>query len=245
MKKINLLPVFLLLLCSCTAPSVVTRIIPEAPEGHFAMGREYIPLESGPVEVELGFDGIQGANLIFDFVVHNDGADSLSVLPGDFYYLVLDSANADAAPLSPWMAVHPDKVLMDYDRSLEEKKKDKGMNTFLGVLQASVNILYYASGFAVTDNPAFITDAVFQTIGTADQYLSQDKMIKSDMALISEEKELVEEEIFRACRIPPGEHGSGYVYFPKHENTAYYLFCFPIENYLFQFVYKQQKELVY
>ncbi len=245
MKKFYFLPVLLLLLCSCTAPSVVTRIIPEAPEGHFAMGREYISLESGPIEVELGFDGIHGANLIFDFVVHNSGADSLSVLPDDFYYLVLDSANAEAALFSPWMAVHPDTVLMNYDRSLEEKRKDKGMNTFLGILQASVNILYYASGFTATENPAYIADAVFQTVGTADQYVSQDKMIKSEMAMLSEEKELVKKEIFRTRKVPPGEISSGYVYFPKHENTAYYMFCFPIENQLFQFVYKQQTELVY
>lgn len=245
MKKLYLLPLLLFFLCSCAAPGVVTRIIPEAPEGHFAMGREYISLENGPIEVELGFDGIHEPNLIFDFVVHNSGPDSLSVRPGDFYYLLLDSANAEAVPFSPWMAVHPDKVLMNYDHSLEEKNKDKGMNTFLGILQASVDILYYASGFAATENPAFIADAVFQTVGTAGQYVSQDKMIKSEMAMISEEKELVKEEIFRTCKVPPGEISSGYVYFPKHENTAYYMFCFPIENQLFQFVYKQQKELVY
>ncbi|MEA3460505.1 MAG: hypothetical protein U9R49_01415 [Bacteroidota bacterium] len=245
MKKIYCLPILFFLLCSCTAPRVVTRIIPEAPEGHFAMGREYISLESDQIEVELGYDGIQGEYLIFDFVIHNATSDTLSILPGDFYYLVLDSAHAEAAPHTPWMAMHPDKVLMTYDNSLEERKKDKGMNTFLGILQASVDILYYASGFAATENPGFIVDGVFQMAGTADQYISQDKMISSDMTLISEEKEVVNEEIFRTCQIPPGKVSSGYVYFPLHENTAYYMFCFPVENQLFQFVYKQQKELMY
>ncbi len=245
MRKVYFLPVLLLLFWSCTAPRVVTTIIPEAPEGHFALGREYITLESDQIVVELGYDGIQGANLIFDFVVHNSGAESLSVLPGDFYYLVLDSANANAAPHTPWMSVHPDKVLMSYDSTLEDREKEKSMNTFLGILQASVDILFYASGFAATENPGYIVDAVFQTAGTADQIITQDKMIKGDMEMISEEKELVKEEIFRSCEVPPGKVSSGYVYFPLHENTAYYMFCFPIENQLFQFVYKQQKELVY
>jgi len=245
MKKIYCLPILFLLFCSCTAPRVVTRIIPEAPEGHFAMGREYISLENKQIEVELGFDGINGTYLIFDFVVHNSTTDTLSILPGDFYYLVLDSANADTAPHTPWMAVHPEKVLMTYDESLEERKKDKGINTVLGILQASVDILYYASGFAASANPGFIVDGVFQTAGTADQYISQDKMISSDMTLIGEEKEVVKEEIFRVCEIPPGMVSSGYVYFPLHENAAYYMFCFPVENQLFQFVYKQQKELMY
>jgi len=245
MKKIHYLPILFLLFCSCTAPRLVTRITPEAPEGHFAMGREYISLESNQIVVELGHDGIQGENLIFDFVVHNSTSDTLAVMPGDFYYLVLDSAHAEAASHAPRMAVPPEKVMMTYDKSLEERKKEKGMNTFLGILQASVDIIYYASGFAVTENPGFIADGIFQTIGTADQYISQDKMISSDMSLISEEKEVVKEEIFRTCELPPGGVSSGYVYFPLHENTAYYLFCFPIEDQLFQFVYRQQKEFIY
>ena len=245
MKKFYCLPILFLLLCSCTAPRVVTKITPEAPEGHFAMGREYISLQSQQIEVELGHDGIQGEYLIFDFVVHNATADTLSVIPGDFYYLVLDSAHAEASAHTPWMAVHPDKVLMNYDESLEQRKKEKGMNTFLGILQASVDVIYYASGFAATENPGFIADGIFQTIGTADQYISQDKMISSEMTVISEEKDVVKEEIFRTCKIPPGMVSSGYVYFPLHESTAYYMFCFPIEKQLFQFVYKQQKELIY
>ena len=245
MKNIYSLWLLLLLFSSCTAPRVVTKMIPEAPEGHYAMGREYIPLESDHIGVELGYDGIQGENLVFDFVVHNTSVDTLSILPKDFYYVVLDSANANAAPHTPWMAVHPDKVLMHYDKTLEETKEAKNLNSIFGVLQAGVSILYNTAGFIATENPGYIVDAVLQTVGTADQYISQDKMISSEMEMISEEKELVKEEIFRTCMVPPRTVTSGYVYFPLHEQTAYYMFCFPIGNQLFQFVYKQQKELIY
>lgn len=245
MKNIYYLPVISLFLFSCTAPRVVTQITPEAPEGHYAMGREYIALESEQIGVELGYDGIQGENLVFDFVVHNTTSDTLSILPSDFYYVVLDSANAHAAPNAPWMAVHPDKVMMFYDKSIEERKGAKNMNSFFGIIQAGVNILYNTAGFIATDNPVYIADAIFQTVGTADQYISQDKMISSEMEMISEEKEVVEEEIFRTCSVPPGKVISGYVYFPKHESTPYYMFCFPIESQLFQFVYNQSRELFF
>jgi hypothetical protein len=245
MKNIYSLWLLLLLFSSCSAPRVVTKMIPEAPEGHYAMGREYIPLESDHIGVELGYDGIQGENLVFDFVVHNASVDTFSILPKDFYYVVLDSANANAAPHTPWMAVHPDKVLMHYDKTLEETKEAKNLNSIFGILQAGVSILYNTAGFIATENPGYIVDAVLQTVGTADQYISQDKMISSEMEMVSEEKELVKEEIFRTCKVPPRTVISGYVYFPLHEQTAYYMFCFPIENQLFQFVYKQQKELIY
>ena len=124
-------------------------------------------------------------------------------------------------------------------------KKEKGVNTFLGILQASVDILYNTSGFIATENPGFIADAVFQTAGTADQYLSQDKMIRTQMELLSEEKKLVSDELLRSCRIPPAKVTSGYVYFPRQEHTKYYMFCFPVDKQLFQFVYNQRKELVY
>ena len=245
MKKLFFLPVLILLICSCTAPRVVTDISPEAPEGHFANGREYIPLESDQLVVELGYDGMQGANLVFDFVLHNSTADTISIHPGDFYYVILDSANELSSKGATWMTVHPDTALMHYDVIMEERKKVKGTNTFLGILQASAGLLYSTAGFIATENPSYIIDALFQTAGTADQYISQGKMISSDMEMIGEEKELVKEEILRGCVVPPGKVASGYVYFPKHDNTAYYMFCFPVENQLFQFVYNQRKELVY
>lgn len=245
MKILFSLPILLLLSCSCTAPRQLTKISPEAPEGHFANGREYIPLESDQISVELGFDGIQGDHLVFDFVLHNSSADTLSIHPEGFYYVVLDSANADPVNDRSWQRIHPDTVLLHYDQVLDERKKVKGTNTLLGILQASANILYYASGFVATENPAFIVDAVFQTAGTADQYISQDRMISSEMNMIGEEKELVKEEIFRSCELSPGKIASGFVYFPRHKSTSYYMFCFPVENQLFQFVYNQQTELIY
>jgi len=245
MKNLFFLSLLLLFFCSCTAPREVTKIIPEAPEGNFANGREYIPLESDQIAVELGYDGIQGANLVFDLVLHNSSLDTLFIHPADFYYVVLDSANEETTNGGSWLTVHPDTVLMHYDLILEERKKVKGTNTFLGILQASAGLLYSTAGFIATENPTYIIDALFQTAGTADQYISQGKMISSDMEMISEEKELVKEEILRGCVVPPGKVASGYVYFPKHDNTAYYMFCFPIENQLFQFVYNQRTELIY
>ena len=245
MKNIFFLTLLLLLSFSCTAPRIVTKISPEAPEGTYAMGREYIPLESDRIGVELGFDGIQGEHMVFDFVVHNYSPDTLPILPDNFYYVLLDSANAQSSVDTSWLSVHPDTVLLHYDYSMEDRKEMKEMNTILGILQAGVDLLFYTSGFIATENPAYIVDAIFQTAGTADQYISQDKMISSEMNLINEEKELVKEEIFRTRYLPPGKVQSGYVYFPIHEQTAFYMFCFPIEDELFQFVYSQRRELIY
>jgi len=58
-----------------------------------------IPLESEQIAVEMGFDGIQDEYLVFDFVVFNSLADTLTLLPKDFYYVVLDSANDIFSPI--------------------------------------------------------------------------------------------------------------------------------------------------
>jgi len=60
---------------------MVTQITPEAPEGNYAMGKEYISLSSDHIDVELGYDGMQGEDLVFDFVVHNTTSDTLTILP--------------------------------------------------------------------------------------------------------------------------------------------------------------------
>lgn len=245
MKNIYCFPILLLFLWSCAAPRVVTHIIPEAPEGKFAMGREYIPLGSDMIDVELGFDGIYGQNLVFDFVVVNGSSEPLSIQASDFYYVLLDSAMADSSLSPPRMAVKPDKVLLSYDQIIEDVEGQKKANAFLGFLEAGVGILATTAAVITTENPAYLADGLWGMFGTADYYVSQNKQIKSDLAAVNEEKEHINEEIFRSCQLAPGEVASGYVYFPHHNDTKYYMFCFPVEKQLFQFVYKQQKEVVY
>lgn len=235
----------LVLLASCASPRVLTTLSPEAPEGHFAKGREYIPLESEEVAVELGFDGMQGDMLVFDLVVYNSSSDTLNIFPSGFYYMLLDSAHAESSDKASCSVLHPDTVLAYYDLSIEMREKQKGMNTMLGILQAGVNLLYNTSGFIATEDPGFIVDAVFQTAGTAEEYISNDRMITKEMSVIKEEKELVQEEIFRDVLLPPGQVTSGYVYFPSQKVAAYYMFCIPVGNNLFQYVYRQDRELVY
>jgi hypothetical protein len=245
MNSTHSLWLLLLLMCSCTTPSVITTISPEAPEGQYANGRKYIPLESDQIAVELGYDGIMDDKLIFDFVVLNSSRDTLLIHPAGFFYVVLDSANAESDFQESWFSLHPDTVSLAYDQSLEEKEKLKGKNAFLGILQASFDLLYNTSGFLATEDPGFIVDAVFSTAGTADQYITLDRKISEEMDMINEEKEQVNQEIFRMNKLAPGQACSGYVFFPLHEHCAFYMFCFPVGKQLFQFVYRQQKELVY
>jgi len=245
MKLLYKLAVLFLVLSSCVAPRVHTQIIPDAPEGNFAMGREYISLSNDSIDVELGFDGIYEKQLVFDFVVINRSPDELSINPSDFYYVVLDSATADSSMLPPRMAFHPERVLHQYDETLDARAGQKKANSIFGILEAGFDILLSTSAFLATDNPAYIADGVFSTLGTAEHYVSQDKEIKENMSMIQEEKELVNEEIFRSCHIAPGKVVSGYVYFPQDADADCYMFCYPIENQLFQFVYHQKKVLQY
>ena len=68
MKVLSKLALLLMVLTSCVTPRVHTQILPDAPEGKMAMGREYIPLSNDSIDVELGFDGIYGDQLVFDFL---------------------------------------------------------------------------------------------------------------------------------------------------------------------------------
>lgn len=245
MKKSLALLFMALLLASCVAPRVVTQITPEAPEGRFAMGREYIPLSNDSIDVELGFDGIHGENLVFDFVVINRTPYELNLSPSDFYYVVLDSAGADSSLFPPRMAIHPERILNHYDETLENAEGAKNINVVLGILEAGIGLLTNTTAFIATEDPVFILDGVFNTLGTAEAYAANDRQIKSEIGEIRSEKEIVSEEIFRQVQLPPGKVASGYVYFPIHRDAGYYMFCFPVEDQLFQFVYSQRKVVRY
>ncbi len=245
MKKLFSLLAIVLLLTSCTAPQLVLQLTPEAPEGKLEMGREYISLSNDSIDVELGYDGVRGEHLIFDFVVVNRTSYELSINPSDFYYELLDSAQADSSKLPPRMAIHPERILNHYDETLKTKEGAKQINSLIGMLEAGVDLLVNTTAFIVTDDPGYIVDAVFSTLWTADYYVSMDNQISTDISMINHEKEVVDEEIFRLVKLPPGKVMSGYVYFPKHPDAEYYMFCFPMEDQLFQFVYNQQRVYLY
>lgn len=245
MKKIYSLPIIALLLTSCVAPQLIIQLTPEAPEGKFEMGREYISLSNDSIDVELGYDGFRGEHLIFDFVVVNRTPYELSVNPSDFYYVVLDSALADSSKLPPRMAIHPERILHHYDETLETKQEAKEINSLLGFMEAGIDLLVNTTAFIATDDPGYIVDAVLGTLGTADYYVSNDNQISADISMINSEKEVVNQEIFRSGKIPSGKVMNGYVFFPKHPDTEYYMFCFPMDDQLFQFVYHQNRMYQY
>lgn len=235
-----ILPALLLLPFTCMAQQAGYQLVPEAPEGHFEMGREYIPLSSGSIDAELGYDGPFGETMVFDFVVINRTEDTLEIEPSDFYYLVLDDPLADTSLLPARMAVHPERILSRYDRQLEERRDRKTFHTVLGVVEAGIGLIASASGFTATRNPGYIVDGVFNTLGTAGSYLLAGQGMNEEITLMTEEKETVQQEIFRRILLPPGKAASGFVYFPVYESGEYLMFCFPFEGQLFQFVYSQR-----
>lgn len=245
MKKAYGLLAIALVMASCAVPGVVTQLTPEAPDGHYEMGREYISLSNDNIDVELGYDGVHGENLVFDFVVVNRSQGILSINPSDFYYVLLDSSTADSSKLPPRMALHPERVLFHYDETLEAKSGEKNVNSFMGIMEAGFGLVASASAFLATKNPGYIVDAVFSTLGTTEHYVTQDKIISEDISMIREEKDIVKEEIFRLSHLPAGKVVCGYVYFSQSPDPGYYMFCFPVEDQLFQFVYHQRKVYQY
>ena len=104
MKNFTLLLFISLALTSCYAPVTVTQLVPEAPEGVHEMGREYIPLKNGDIEVQLGFDGFDAEYMVFDLVVINNTDRVLSMDPGDFYYVLLKEPAGIARRGHGWLA---------------------------------------------------------------------------------------------------------------------------------------------
>jgi hypothetical protein len=139
------------------------------------------------------------------------------------------------------MAVHPERILSHYEESLEERHDQKSVNTIFGFIEAGIGLIAGTTGFIATEDPGIIIDAVLNTLGTAETYVSADRAIGEEIDAITKEKEIVQEEIFRSLQLPPGKVASGYVYFPRYQQQGYLMFCFPLENQLFQFVYNQKQ----
>jgi len=215
------------------------RLTPIVPGDHHAMGREYLLLANGDITVELGYDGLFHRYYVFDVVVANETSETLRIDPSQFqYYLLEDPAETDPA-MPPFASVSAENILASYDMDLERQTSEKSMNSVFGFIEGGLGILASASAFAATDDPVFLLDAIFGTLGTAGHYVSQDQAIQARLEAISEEREQVSVEIFRNQELPPGKAAAGYVFFPEFEQDSYLMFQIPVRNQIFQFVYTQ------
>jgi hypothetical protein len=233
MKKLCAIVFFTSVLITCAAPQEVMKLSPEAPGGNFEMGREYIFLSSDSIQVELGFDGFCDENMVFDLVVFNNTGHPLSIDPAEFYYELLDSATSDSSRVPPKMAVIPEKILDRYEDDLEYTEIERGINAVMGVIESGIGFITHATSFM---------DAFLGSVGPAHYHMVRDRQISDGLEQITLEKEVVEEEILRKDQVPPGKVASGFVFFPGHSDPAYLMFCFPLEDQLFQFVYQQYTE---
>lgn len=224
---------------SLTAAAQDRRLEPLAPEGHLEMGREYISLSNDSIRLELGFDGMFGDFFVFDAVVINQSGRTVPVEPAFFYYVILDSADAEASLLPPFRSAPPDRILRYYHERLQTRENERDMNTVFGFIEGGLNLLSNATAFLATEDPMYIVDAVLSSAGTAGYYVTTDQAIGQSMDRIREEEEVVKEEILRPGEVPPGKVLSGYVFFPEYDEPGYLMFCIPVGDQEFQFVYRQ------
>ena len=82
---------------------------------------------------------------MFDFVVIN-GVRKPDPQARRFLLRIADSPTADSSMLPPRMAVKPDKVLLNYEKIIEDKQGQKQANSFLGILEAGVGAFVHHSG---------------------------------------------------------------------------------------------------
>jgi hypothetical protein len=202
------------------------NLVPLVPSGHIVYGREYIPLANDHIRVELAYDGTSEEGLVFDLLVFNQTGDTVSVDPQIFYYLSLDDPDADSSRFAPRMATTPTWQYKWYDRALEKTEFREFPNPVLDLVEAGVEFIAAASVFF----SAFDPDIAVETAS----YLE-------DLGLDARGNEILQEGMMNAEELEPGEQCNGFVCFPGHGETSYLMFCFPIEEQEFQFVYQRVK----
>ena len=245
----HILPLFflfaVLFLSACATPQVVTKLEPEAQEGYVEHGREYITLSNDSIYAILGFDGVHDEVLIFDLVVVNNCHHPFRINPSGFYYERLDSALEEASSYPLVHALGPDEVSGKYDESIAEMQSVKSSNAFFGILDAATNIVFNTAGFISTEDPGYLFDLIAGSVDKVHYYVTTDKQIEEDMSRLIDEKKLVRQATHEPRTLGPGESASGFVFFPQNSDADYYMFCFPLDNELFQFVYHQEFALKY
>ena len=192
---------------------------PYAPDGKIVNGREYIPLSNEKIKLELAYDCKLEEKLLFDLVVFNNTNQTITVSPSSFYYLGLDDPDADSSRFPARMALAPEQPYKWYDRSMEEPQYE---NTFASFMEI----------------PNAFAEAFFGSAGTR----TPPRTYRSELERIDRLKETIREEMMQEMKMAPGEVVNGFVYFPCQKETETLLFCFPIDNLEFQFVYMQKRD---
>lgn len=71
--------------------------------------------------------------------------------------------------------------------------------------------------------------------------LAPDGKIVNGRKYIPLSNEKIRQEMMQEMKMAPGEVANGFVYFPCQKETETLLFCFPIDEQEFQFVYKLKR----
>ena len=238
MKQFYLLIPFLLYAAALPGQDHL-HLHPEAPQGRMEQGREYISLENGEIIAELAYDGPFESYYVFDLVLVNQGTHALSVDPASFYYLHLDQAGADSSILPPILAAGPGLILKQYEALLKERQNKGDIHTVFGFVDAGLNAFSAASAFFASEDPFVLVEGIIRTASAAEHHVSAHRGMEDRTDLLRMEMEVVKEEIMKKGSIPPGKVLSGFVFFPVFEEPGYLMFTIPVEDRLFQFVYRQ------
>ncbi len=215
----------ILLFSFCFSPWMISQeqfaLEALAPDGNQVNGREYIPLSSDLIKVELAYDCRLGEKFLFDLVVINESGHPISVQPSSFYCLELDDPDGDSSRFPPIMAVPPLQPFKWYDRALEEPQYERMFSPLLEL-------------------PALFMEGFFASWnGEPSARMLSDKERESHL------KDAIRQEMMQEVQLAPGEVANGFVWFQGSPGTNYLLFCFPLDEQEFQFAYEVEKASPY
>jgi hypothetical protein len=244
-KLLSILILFTAILFTNCSPSrtAILNLKPQTQNNDWYKGKEIVTLDNDSIVIKVSFDRSDNNYYVFDTEILNNSEKTLLVEPEKFSYKIISGKinRGDALQLS---AEDPEKIIMELQKDFAIHKNNMEVEAmtssfgyflqFVGQTKALVtndlelsNRIDYQSRKMKEDE--FINDIQNNRIGSA---LENSSYIWEILAL-------------RKTTLYPYQNISGKVFFPISDLAETLKFCFPLDKYEPNILYKQESTPLY
>ncbi len=226
------------------------QLHPTANEYVLNEGRKVVKQAKDGVKIVTAFDGEFQNYLVFDTEFFNQTDKSLEVNPANFVAYPLDKQRdslrneRNPAYALAYGAADPDQKIVEAEQDMRRAEKRHKFATVLTAVLLVANVVSDVSSSNRSRNAGewtrnrIVHDNNYQLLAV--KQLVDNVMYLNRMNRLDYERGNWHQEPFRKQTLLPGTSIRGRIYVPKHQQAAFWLLSYPLDNDTISFEFEQE-----
>ena len=225
---------------ACVMPQPVSRLVPLEENNKWWYGRQIIELpENDGVTMDLIFQKSTPQYLILDVSIQNRSDQTVLVDPLQFYMVPLerDTLRSVAPPI---VALNPEIVLLNLDRSESREIAEAQNSAYLEILSLTLDLASDISSIGEDEDSEVRAQELEEREIRREDYEVEQVNRDYRLGSLDEQRDYWENASIRKTSLDPGYELKGSLFFSRENKASFFLFHGAIEGRAFQVLFRQR-----